>query len=177
MQLNSSGVGSQSWKRKNDTNETALQVKVHVFGMHVSLCFCCVVYLAPVIMQSFRVLILQWVINVVITSYFSSQWWFVLTWTQSWQNSNGWWLLCVIRMCRLPSRNWAWCHSYCAVHLFTWFWSGNVVSNKNLKYSGVFILTDRVANCWLFSQATCIMSFSTLHSSKFCMENWYHCLC
>ena len=100
------------------------------------------------------------------TSHFSSQWWFVLTWTQSWQNSNGWWLLCVIRMCRLPSRNWAWCHSHCTVHLFTWFWSGNVVSNKNLKYSGVFILTDRIANCWLFSQATCSMSFSTLYSSS-----------
>jgi len=36
MQLNSSGVGSQSRKRKNETNETALQVIVHVFGM--SLC-------------------------------------------------------------------------------------------------------------------------------------------
>ena len=36
MQLNSRGVGSQSRKRKNETNETALL-------WHVSLCFCCVV--------------------------------------------------------------------------------------------------------------------------------------
>ena len=39
------------------------------------------------------------------------------------------------------------------------------------NYSGVFILTVCIANWWFFSQATCIMSFSTLHSSKFCMEN------